>query len=93
MAMDETRAVARLPHLDIEIRHRKLPEEGAELLAVTLRATPDLDAAAALFNPFRFTDPTALMAAWWRLNPWFAWLELARPGAARPLAGPARDER
>jgi hypothetical protein len=32
--MDETRAVARLPHLDIEIRHCRLPEEQAEQLAI-----------------------------------------------------------
>ena len=38
--MDETRAIAKLPHLEIEIRHCRLPEEQAEQLAISLRATP-----------------------------------------------------
>ena len=94
MAVDETRAVARLPHLDIEIRHRKLPEEGAELLSVTLRATPDLGTAAALLDPFRLADPRRLVAAWCSFNPWLAWLRLAGVGPARSLAaGPPREGR
>src|SRR5213078_379287 len=46
MPPEDTRAVARLPNLEIEIRHRHDPEEGAEILAVTLKATPNLEAAA-----------------------------------------------
>ena len=42
--MDETRAVARLPHLDIEIVHRRLEGEQAEHLAISLRATPSFAA-------------------------------------------------
>ena len=42
--MGETRAIARLPHLEIEIRHRRLPEEQAEQLAISLRATPSFAA-------------------------------------------------
>jgi hypothetical protein len=38
--MDETGAIARLSYLDVEIRHRRLPEEQAEQLAISLRATP-----------------------------------------------------
>jgi hypothetical protein len=38
--MEETRAVARLPQLDVEITHRRLPEEDAEQLLIALRATP-----------------------------------------------------
>lgn len=79
MPADETRAVARLPHLDIEIRHRKLPEEGAELLSISLRGTPDLDRAAAMLDPFRLADPMRLWSAWAAFNPWLAWLSLARP--------------
>ncbi len=60
--MDETKAVARLPNLDIEIRHRRVPEEAAEYLSISLRATPSframadhLDAhAMQLFNPLVF---------------------------------------
>src|SRR5690606_32411681 len=38
--MDETRATAQLPSLDVEILHRRLPEEQAEQLAISLKATP-----------------------------------------------------
>ena len=71
--MTETRAVATLPHLDIEIRHREAPEEGAEYLAITLRATPDLASAAGLLDPFR------LMAGASAFNPWLARMRLADP--------------
>ena len=36
---DETRAIARLPHLEIEIRYRRLPEKEAEHLAISMKAT------------------------------------------------------
>jgi hypothetical protein len=60
--MDETKAVASLPNLDIEIHHRRVPEEAAEYLSISLRATPSframadhLDAhAMQLFNPMVF---------------------------------------
>jgi hypothetical protein len=71
--MTETRAVASLPSLDIEIRHRSAPEEGAEYLAITLRGTPNLDLAAGLLDPFR------LFAAAASFNPWLAWLQVADP--------------
>lgn len=80
--MDETRAVANLPNLEIEIRHRKDPEEQAEYLSVTLKATPDLDAAAAWFDPMR------LIQAWRAFNPWLA----AWPMPWR-LALPPREDR
>jgi hypothetical protein len=41
--MDETGAIARLSYLDVEIRHRRLPEEQAEQLAISLRATPSFE--------------------------------------------------
>jgi len=60
--MDETKAVARLPSLDIEIHHRRAPEEAAEYLSISLRATPSFRAmqdhldvhAMQLFNPLVF---------------------------------------
>jgi hypothetical protein len=60
--MDETKAVAHLPALDIEIHHRRAPEEAAEYLSISLRATPSframadhLDAhAVQFFNPLTF---------------------------------------
>lgn len=83
MPVDETRAVARLPHLDIEIHHRMAPEEGAELLSITLRATPDLDTAAGLLDPFRLLGPGGPWQAWAAFNPWLAWLRLAQPMLAQ----------
>ena len=71
--MTETRAVASLPSLDIEIRHRSAPEEGAEYLAITLRGTPNLDLAAGLLDPFR------LLAAAASVNPWLLWMQAADP--------------
>ena len=71
--MSETRAVATLPNLNIEIRHREAPEEGAEYLSITLRATPDLASAASLLDPYRLIGA---VATW---NPWLAWMRLADP--------------
>jgi hypothetical protein len=66
MPTDDMRAVARLPNLEIEIRHRKAPEEGAEYLALSFKATPDLDTAA------RWLDPLWSMRMLAAMNPWLA---------------------
>jgi hypothetical protein len=85
--VDETRAVARLPHLEIEIRHRKAPEEGAEYLMLQMKAVPDLDRAMAFFDPFR------LLAAWASLNPWLSPMgPLALWNGGRTLLGRQRRE-
>lgn len=90
MHPNETRAVARLPHLDIELHHRKADDDGAETLSITLRGTPDLDAAMSLLDPFR------MLAAWAAFNPWLAaWRAAAdqRPAgrlAHRPGLSPPR---
>ena len=42
--MSDTRATARLPGMEIELRYREAPEEGAEYLQISLKATPDLAA-------------------------------------------------
>ena len=78
---DDTRAVAKLPNLEIEIRHRKAADEGAEYLSVSLRATPDLAAVAAWLDPF------AVMRAWVSFNPWLA---LWAAPSGRPLAAGRR---
>ena len=70
--MSETRAVANLPNLNIEILHREAPEEGAEYLSITLRGTPDLATATSLLDPFRLLRGPAL-------DPWQAWLRLVDP--------------
>jgi hypothetical protein len=85
---DDTRAVARLPNLEIEIRHRKDPEEGAEYLSLSLRATPDLDAA------LLWLDPTRAALAWaTAFNPWLAaWRAWGWP-VVLPGPGGRRRER
>jgi hypothetical protein len=65
--MDETRAVARLPHLDIEIVHRRLADQQAEQLAISLRATPSFDA----FQ--RHLEAQAPFWPWLALNPFLIW--------------------
>jgi hypothetical protein len=83
--IDETKATARLPGLDIEILRRRSPKGDADLLSVKLQATPSF----AAFGEY-------LESA----NPWTLWLRLAelawRPwlGAfgPTPLPGPAPRE-
>jgi hypothetical protein len=84
---DETRAVAQLPHVDIEIRRKQAPDGNAEYLAISVRASPDFAAAAAFFDPFRLADPTRLLATWAAFNPWLAWMRLAGPLALLRLGG------
>jgi hypothetical protein len=85
--MDETRAVAHLPNLDIEILHRQLPDEDAEQLLISLRARPSFDALA------RRPKVPGPRSAWLALNPFLAWqqatLALRTPWlAAAPRALP-----
>ncbi|WP_029007344.1 hypothetical protein [Azospirillum halopraeferens] len=68
--MDETRATAALPHLDVAIVHRALPEEGAEAISITLRATPSFDAAFTALAPMLAAP--MLMAAAHPAGPWAA---------------------
>jgi len=89
--MDETRAVAHLPNLDIEILHRQLPDERAEQLLISLRAQPSFDAFA------RWLDAAGPASAWlalttflvWQqaaLTLWAPWLEAAARALPRPGA-------
>jgi hypothetical protein len=73
--MDETKAVANLPNLNIEITHRRHPEEGAEFMSITLRATPSFGAVSDYldtYNPMlAFFSPLPwmrMMQAMWQ--PW-----------------------
>ncbi|MGQ9370063.1 hypothetical protein [Azospirillum sp. ST 5-10] len=43
--MDETKLTAAWPGLEMTVVRRDLPEEGAEAIAVTVKATPSFDAA------------------------------------------------
>ena len=74
--IDETRAVAHLPSLDIEIVHRRDPDAGAEMLTLQLRATPSFDSFAKAIESNPFMAPflawaNFIEAAWspWRLMP------------------------
>lgn len=98
--MDETRAIARLPHLEIEIRHRRLPEEQAEQLAISLRATPSFAAFAAFLErqapwPWLALQPWLLSArlvqASWQ--PWLAALAAASAAHAQPVPVPDPPDR
>ena len=59
--MDETRTVARLPHLDIEVTHRRLSEEEAEQLTISVRAVPSFD----------------VFARWLERHPAWPWLAMS----------------
>ncbi len=76
---EETRAVAQLPHLDIEILHRRPWEGEGEQLVVSLRATPSFEA---LGRMLEAGSPMLLwsgmmQAAW---APWLAAMEAATAG-------------
>jgi hypothetical protein len=80
---EDTKAVARLPNLDIEIFHRRPWQGNEELLSITLRATPSFESflrSAESANPFLF-GPMAFnpMAFWLRAaqTAWSPWLRLA----------------
>ena len=90
--MDETRAVAHLPNLDIEILHRQLPDERAEQLLISLRAQPSFEAFA------RWPQAPGLASGWLALNPFLAWQQAALAlwapwlaAASRALPGAPRD--
>ncbi len=93
--MEETRAVGRLPHLDVEIVRRSLPEQEAEQLTISLRASPSFDA----FG--RYLDAQLPLWPWLALNPfviwqrmlrqaWQPWLVTGRAEPAQTVAGPKR---
>jgi hypothetical protein len=92
---DTTRAVARLPGLDIAVEHRRLPN--AEAISIHLQAMPSfaafgdfLDSA----NPFAFWARAAQLS----LLPWLAWSSAWPPvwspwlDAARALLPPGSGE-
>jgi hypothetical protein len=77
--VEETRATARLPHVDIDIVHRRSTD--AEMLTITLQAMPSFRAFEQFLeaaNPFQFWMRAAELA-------WQPWLTLLKPSE-----GPAR---
>jgi hypothetical protein len=69
---EETRAIARLPNLDIEIIHARLDDGNAEHLSINLRAVPSF----ASFGSFLETA-----------NPFLFWMRFAQTAWA-PWLGP-----
>lgn len=77
--MPETRITAHLPTIDIELMHRELPEQNAELMTVQIRATPSFEAMErwlaqsatfALGQPFALQFWTDMLVPAWL--PWLA---------------------
>ena len=65
-----TKAVARLPGLDIEVRHRQSPDGLAEEISINLKATPSFEAfgrSVEALNPFALWS-AALQLAWLPLD-------------------------
>lgn len=64
--IDTTRATAHLPSADIEIVHRRAPDNNSEQIFITLQAVPSFDAFGRFLrgaNPFTFlgrVDPACL---------------------------------
>ena len=74
-----TRATARLPGLEVEIIHRRLPGADAEQLSINLQAVPSFEAFGQFLqaaNPFAFWAQAAKLV-------WYPWL-----GAASALRSP-----
>jgi hypothetical protein len=88
--MDETKATASLPGLDIELKRRVDEAEGAEYVSITLRATPSLEAFGAalpLFNPF--AAPLALWQSWIDMTE-MVWRPFLAASAAPPRLSKGR---
>ena len=74
--LEETRAFARLPTLDVELRHRHQPNE--EQILIAFRAAPSMDAFSRLLttaNPLSFWMAMVQMA-------WLPWLNGITAAAA-----------
>lgn len=69
---DETKAVAHLPNLDIEIVHRRPWQGNEEFLTIHLRATPSFD------SFLHFVEATNPVLFWIRAleTAWSPWLRL-----------------
>jgi hypothetical protein len=88
---EETRAIARLPNLDIEIVHGREADGGAEHISINLRAVPSFEAFGRVLeaaNPFLF---------WMRFaqSAWAPWLgaspTILPPGNVSRLPAPPQS--
>lgn len=77
--IDETRAIARLPGLDIEIVHRRPQGDAGEAIGVMLHAMPSFDA---LGRTLLATHPLLLWAEFTQAA-WNAWLGAFLPPPRR----------
>jgi hypothetical protein len=71
------RATAHLPGLDVEIIHRRSPEDDCEQISITMRAVPSFAAFEQYLramNPFAFWMETARLV-------WAPWLQATRTTA------------
>ena len=85
---ETTRAMARLPGLNIEIAHQRSAEGDAEQVSITLQAVPSFDAFSKYLealNPFVLWVQLAQMA-------WFPWLQGTRSGSLSWNAPPSPRE-
>lgn len=89
--MDETKVIATLPNLDIEMTRCAAADGQSELVTIRMRATPSFDAFA------RTLTPQAMMAPLLAANPFLAWWSQAMTQALAPwtalLPGRLADRR
>ncbi len=85
--MDETKIIANLPALDIEITRQHDPDDNARTTTIQMRAGPPFGAAARYWSPMAAT--MGIMAA----NPAVAWAQMMQAawtpwlGLMRPMVG------
>jgi hypothetical protein len=83
---NETKAVAHLPNVDIEIYHRRPWQGNEELLTITLRAVPSFDAF------FRAVEAANPLLFWMRAveTAWAPWIGPSRSRAPEQLTQESR---
>jgi hypothetical protein len=72
--VEDMKAIAHLPGLDIEILHRQLPDGQGEQILINLTAVPSFEAFANILEAF---NPFSLWAEAMRLA-WSPWVEATR---------------
>ncbi|MEM5382918.1 hypothetical protein VSR68_04835 [Paraburkholderia phymatum] len=83
----ETKLTAHLPTVDVEITRRKLPDLGAESIAIHITAVPTIEAAAQwFFQPALFSLMSPLMSP---MSTWAIWMRAWQPWLAS-IAVPER---
>ncbi|HRJ59912.1 MAG TPA: hypothetical protein PKZ97_14305 [Azospirillaceae bacterium] len=80
--MEETAVIANLPNLEIRVVRRDLPEEGAEVIGVQIKATPSFDAVAAdirrALAPAMASSAFLSPQAFWSVGPLHFWAAAAQ---------------